>query len=262
MTELDIGEPVAADRGAAAEAADDGASTLALGWRDLRVSLDRLADVAAARNERHPPALSPVAPRAVLDHAGDGDHHHLAGVALRLSVQTAAGPDYLPYLGTSFVVWGLLSSIVLDSCTVFISSEGFLRQVPLPKSVFVYRMLVRNVVIFVHNIIISAADLPDLRRAAGLDRCCSPASGVGGGPAQRDLDRPSARHRLCALPRYASDHRQPDAGRVFYLTPVMWRPSQLPQRKNGAGFSAAQPVSKLSRHIVREPLAGPHARRL
>src|ERR1700761_2047269 len=61
---------------------------------------------------------------------------------------------YLPYLGTSFVVWGLLSGIVLDACSVFIASEGFLRQVPMPKSVFVHRMLVRNVVTFGHNLII------------------------------------------------------------------------------------------------------------
>src|SRR5271156_702871 len=62
--------------------------------------------------------------------------------------------QYLPYLGASFVVWGLLSGIVLDSCSVFIASEGFLRQVPMPKSVFVHRMLVRNVVTFLHNLVI------------------------------------------------------------------------------------------------------------
>ena len=62
--------------------------------------------------------------------------------------------QYLPYLGASFVVWSLISSIVLDSCSVFIGAEGFLRQVPLPKSVFVHRMLVRNLVIFLHNVII------------------------------------------------------------------------------------------------------------
>src|SRR5579859_3693619 len=62
--------------------------------------------------------------------------------------------QYLPYLGASFVVWGLLSGIVLDACSVFIASEGFLRQVPMPKSVFVHRMLVRNVVTFLHNLII------------------------------------------------------------------------------------------------------------
>ena len=62
--------------------------------------------------------------------------------------------QYLPYLGASFVVWGLLSGIVLDSCSVFIASEGFLRQVPMPKSVFVHRMLVRNLVTFLHNIVI------------------------------------------------------------------------------------------------------------
>src|SRR5271156_5457051 len=62
--------------------------------------------------------------------------------------------QYLPYLGTSFVVWGLLSSIVLESCSVFIAAEGYLRQVPMPKSIYVHRMLVRNVVTFLHNIVI------------------------------------------------------------------------------------------------------------
>src|ERR1700742_2117147 len=37
--------------------------------------------------------------------------------------------QYLPYLGASFVIWNLLSSILLDSCSVFIGAEGFMRQV-------------------------------------------------------------------------------------------------------------------------------------
>src|SRR5579859_5155404 len=51
---------------------------------------------------------------------------------------------YLPYLGTGFVVWGLISSVILEGCSVFISAEGYLRQVPMPKSIYVHRMLVRN----------------------------------------------------------------------------------------------------------------------
>src|SRR5712691_2928968 len=30
--------------------------------------------------------------------------------------------DYLPYLASGFIVWGLISGIMLDSCNVFISA--------------------------------------------------------------------------------------------------------------------------------------------
>jgi lipopolysaccharide transport system permease protein len=62
--------------------------------------------------------------------------------------------QYLPYLATTFIVWGLISGIVVDSCTAFIQAEGFLRQQALPKTSFILRVLTRNIVAFGHNVII------------------------------------------------------------------------------------------------------------
>src|ERR1700733_6740277 len=59
--------------------------------------------------------------------------------------------DYLPYLAVGMVVWGTISAIVTDACVVFTGAEMYLRQVPMPKTVFVHRMLVRNLVILAHN---------------------------------------------------------------------------------------------------------------
>ena len=61
---------------------------------------------------------------------------------------------YLPFLGIGIVCWGLIAGIVTEGCTAFRQSADFMRQSRLPRSVFVYRMLLRNVIIFAHNLAI------------------------------------------------------------------------------------------------------------
>jgi ABC-type polysaccharide/polyol phosphate export permease len=159
--------------------------------------------------------------------------------------------QYLPYLGASFIVWGLISSIVLESCSVFISAEGYMRQVPLPKSVFVHRMLVRNAVIFLHNLAI----LPPLFLIYGvpvgwtlllalLAIALIMVNGVWVGLL---LGTVCARFR--DMPQIIGSLIQV----VFYLTPVMWRPSQLPERLSWlTNFNPFQSFLD----IVRDPLLG------
>ena len=62
--------------------------------------------------------------------------------------------EYLPFLTVSMVVWGFMTGILNDSCTVFAQSESYLRQERLAKSIFVMRLLVRNLLIFAHNLIL------------------------------------------------------------------------------------------------------------
>jgi len=158
---------------------------------------------------------------------------------------------YLPYLGTSFVVWGLLSGIVLDSCMVFIGSEGFLRQVPMPKSVFVHRMLVRNVVTFGHNLLI----LPPLYIVFGVMPSWTwlvvPVgfmlfllNGIWVG---LFLGTISARFR---------DMPQTMASLVqiaYFLTPIMWQRTLLPEKyRHLAELNPFQAFMS----IVRDPLLG------
>jgi len=159
--------------------------------------------------------------------------------------------QYLPYLGVSFVIWNLLSAIVLDGCSVFISAEGFLRQVPLPKGVFVHRMLVRNLVIFFHNVII----LPPLFLIFHVPIAWTfPLAFVGlfmivlnGVWIGLFLGTICARFR--DLPQIIASLVQV----AFYLTPVMWRPVQLPP---WAGRWAAFNPFQAFLEIVRDPLLG------
>jgi len=59
--------------------------------------------------------------------------------------------EFLPYLTVNIVVWSFISSMINDSCTAFIQSDGYIRQERIPKIGFLFRILVRNFLILGHN---------------------------------------------------------------------------------------------------------------
>ncbi len=59
--------------------------------------------------------------------------------------------EFLPYLTVNIVVWGFISSMINDACTAFIQSDGYIRQERIPKIGFLFRILVRNILILGHN---------------------------------------------------------------------------------------------------------------
>lgn len=61
---------------------------------------------------------------------------------------------YFPFLAISFVVWLFMAGIINDACTAFITAEGFIKQVKLPLTVHVLRMVWKNLIIFAHNMLI------------------------------------------------------------------------------------------------------------
>jgi lipopolysaccharide transport system permease protein len=64
--------------------------------------------------------------------------------------------NYLPYLALSIVLWGFLSTVVAEACTAFTESEGIVRSVRIPFSLFAARLLVRNVLVLAHNVLVIA----------------------------------------------------------------------------------------------------------
>lgn len=62
--------------------------------------------------------------------------------------------DYIPYLVVGFIAWNLLSSFITEGCQVFTANAAAIKEVPLPGTVYVYRLACRNLVIFTHNIVV------------------------------------------------------------------------------------------------------------
>ena len=62
--------------------------------------------------------------------------------------------DYLPFLATSLIIWGLISTTIIEGCTAFIWAEAIIKQLRTPHLQHVLRVVWRNVFNAAHNFII------------------------------------------------------------------------------------------------------------
>jgi lipopolysaccharide transport system permease protein len=60
---------------------------------------------------------------------------------------------YFPHLACGLLSWTLIVNIINESTNCFIDAVGYLRQIKLPYVIFIMRVVVRNVIIFCHNIV-------------------------------------------------------------------------------------------------------------
>ena len=158
--------------------------------------------------------------------------------------------DYLPFVAAGLILWGLISGMTTDGCTAFIDAEGIIKQVNLPLSVHVYRVVWRNVIVFAHNVVIYAAAAvifsiqpgwAGLLALPGLALLCLNGVWVG-----LLLGLVSARFR--DVPQIAASIVQV----AFFLTPIIWKPELLPDR---AFILHLNPFFHLL-ELVRAPLLG------
>jgi lipopolysaccharide transport system permease protein len=60
--------------------------------------------------------------------------------------------SYLPFLALSLVLWAFLNTMVTEGCTSFTLSEGMIRSVRMPFSIYGGRVVMRNLLVLGHNI--------------------------------------------------------------------------------------------------------------
>lgn len=60
--------------------------------------------------------------------------------------------DYLPFLATGMILWVMVSTIIAESSTLFISSHSLFRQMRFSYSILAYALVWRNFVVFLHNL--------------------------------------------------------------------------------------------------------------
>ena len=61
---------------------------------------------------------------------------------------------YMPFLTVGYIVWGFISSTTSEACNVFYESAGIIKQIKLPYSIYVMRVVWRNFIVFLHTIVI------------------------------------------------------------------------------------------------------------
>lgn len=135
--------------------------------------------------------------------------------------------EFLPYLTTGIICWTFLSGLVTDSCLAFIAGEPLIKQIRFPLFVHVGRVVWRQILTLAHNLAIFPIVLTvfgvkvtpaDLLFLPGLALSTLALGSFGA-----ILAVASARYR--DIPPIVNSAMQV----VFYVTPVMWLPSLLPQ---------------------------------
>jgi len=61
---------------------------------------------------------------------------------------------YYPFLATGLLGWNLISLIVNDGTMTFVTADHFIKQMKQPYSFFIFQTVTRNFIIFFHNILV------------------------------------------------------------------------------------------------------------
>jgi lipopolysaccharide transport system permease protein len=132
---------------------------------------------------------------------------------------------YLPPIGIGFVIWGLISGAINDSCGAYINNANFIRQSDAGLWVYIFQVMWRQLIMLAHNFVIVVA----LTAAFGI---AHPENLLFFLPGLALLVlnltwiaqvAASASARYRDVPQLVGSVTQV----LFYITPVMWKPDML-----------------------------------
>jgi ABC-type polysaccharide/polyol phosphate export permease len=61
---------------------------------------------------------------------------------------------YLPFLALGFILWVFISTTITESCEAFRENAQLIKQIKIPYSIYVLRVVWRNFIVLLHTIII------------------------------------------------------------------------------------------------------------
>jgi lipopolysaccharide transport system permease protein len=158
--------------------------------------------------------------------------------------------EYLPFLALSLVLWGYVQTLVSESCTCFTGSEGMIRSIRMPFSLYGARVVVRNILVLLHNVVVIVVVFGIFRIWPGLSALAAlPALALW---LADSLAVAMLLGTFCARFRDVP----PIVGSVmqiaFFISPIIWKPELVAAR---ARFLPFNPFFSLF-EIVRGPLLG------
>ena len=158
--------------------------------------------------------------------------------------------SYIRYLAISFVIWNYLAGTLNEVCNSFIVAEGFIKQIKLPYSLYVLKVIAKNVMLLFHNVLIIIVVLLFFPPENGW---LIPLSFIGLILVTLNLfwiglmlAMLGARFR--DIPPIISSVVQ----LLFFLTPILWEVSALGSKKSLLEFNLLYHFIE----IVRAPLLG------
>ena len=160
--------------------------------------------------------------------------------------------EFLPFLSAGLIIWGFISTTVMDATNVLISAEAIIKQLPIPVFSHILRMVSKNLIVFFHNLLI----FPIV--------CICVQKGINWnifyfipGLIILTLNLLWISLLLAVICTRFRDMTQIVESLLqiaFYITPIIWMPSLLPARAS-VMLLDPNPIYHLLA-IVREPLIG------
>jgi ABC-2 type transport system permease protein len=158
--------------------------------------------------------------------------------------------SYFPYLAVSIVLWSFVSGLIIESCNAYISAEGLIKDLKLPYTVHVLRVVWRLLITFAHNFVIVVLVLAYFRITVGWELLLAPLGmlliAINGLWLGTLMGLASARFR--DIPLLVASVVQI----AFFLTPIFWRSSMLGKYQWAADLNPLY----IFLEIVRAPLLG------
>ncbi len=158
--------------------------------------------------------------------------------------------DYLPFLGCGLVFFAFYSSLLNDGTTSFIVAEPFIRQLALAPVTYFLRTVWKTFFVLLHNgvaLVVLLLVFPHGFSPAVL--LVLPGIAItGAGVAGAGLALAMLATRFRDVPQIVSAAVQI----LFYVTPIVWQPSGLPENVRNLVLRW-NPFAHMLR-VVRQPL--------
>jgi lipopolysaccharide transport system permease protein len=158
---------------------------------------------------------------------------------------------YLPFLSLSLVLWNLFSAFTAEGSTCFLTSEPMIRAMRMPLSMHAARVVVRNLLVFAHNIVVIVVVFAIMHTWPGpRSYLIIPAFAlwiVDAFAISLLLGVFCARFR--DIPPIVASIMQI----AFFVTPIIWNPSVLAHRGIAVVLITWNPFAALL-EIIRAPL--------
>lgn len=160
--------------------------------------------------------------------------------------------DFLPYLCAGIITWSFISTCLNEGCSTFTASDGIILQVRMPLFIHVMRLMWRNIIMFLHNVVIFPVlliffgkwlNLHALWAIPGFLLLCLNLTWMA-------LILATVCARFRDMNQVVANVLQV----AFYATPIMWMPDMLPPHVPRA-FIELNPFYHLI-ELVRAPLYG------
>lgn len=159
--------------------------------------------------------------------------------------------DYLPYLAAGIAGWTLISSALNEGAQAFIADYQLLLQTSLPKSLYVFRVLLRTLIVYTHNLVIvmlvciATGLWPTWSWLAAVPNCVLVLVNI----AWMSLALSIVATRYRDIPPILSNVLQI----LFFLTPIIWKAGQAPEHLQWINY--VNPFAALV-DLLRAPFLG------